>query len=96
MIVPLSPTYLDLSLPPGVFDGLLKILRQQLPVLVKLVPGPIVNLDGDLFVLGVGSDEVGAIVFRAFGRWVGEVAFECFLAPLTFGGVATGVYEERG
>ena len=94
MIVSLSPADFDLSLPPGVSNGLLKVLRQQLPVLVKLVPGPIVDLDGDLFVFRVGSDEVGAIVLRPFGRWVGEVAFEGFLAPLTFGGVATGVYKE--
>lgn len=96
MIVPLSPTNFDLSLPPSVADGLLKVLRQQLPVLVKLVAGPVVDLDGDLLVFRVGSDEVGAIVLRPFGRWVGEVAFEGFLAPLTFGGVATGVYKERG
>ena len=64
MIIPFPPPDLDLLFPTSILGSPFKVFGQQLSVVVKLVAGPIVDLDGDLLVLGVGSEEVGAIMFR--------------------------------
>lgn len=87
MIIPLPPPHLHLLPPPTPPHSLLKLLRKQLPILVKLVGIAIINLDGDFFVLGVVREEEGRVVGGVFGGG-GEVGGEGFLAPGAGGGVA--------
>ena len=87
MIIPLSSLQIYLPIPSSLLHRLLKRLRPQLPVLVKLIIGSIVDLDRELLLLGVRREQEGRVVgFAFFGR--GEVAGEGFLTPLAFRGVA--------
>lgn len=89
MIVPLPPLQINLPIPTGLRDRLLESLGPQLPVLVKLIIGSIVDLEREFLVLGVRRKQECGIVGFAFFRGR-EVSLECLLTPLAFCGVAGG------
>jgi hypothetical protein len=92
MIIPIPPLQIHLPIPPSLLDRLCKSLGPQLPILVKLIIGSIVDLERKFLVLGEGGDQEGRVVGFAF-RGGCEVAFECFLAPLAFCWVAGGLRD---
>jgi hypothetical protein len=63
VIVSIPTADLYIRLTSGLLRSLLKVLRQQLPVLVKLVTGTIIDLDGHFLLLGVLGEQESAVVF---------------------------------
>lgn len=101
VIIPLSIVDLYQRISPLCLPRcLLKVLDQQLALLVEVVSGTDVDSDAHGTVFGVGGDEVSGVVLgpdggcggfdRGGGLGGAEVAGECLLAPGAGGGVGNG------
>lgn len=88
MIITLPLLHLHLPFPSLFLQRLFKRLGPELTILVKLIVGPIVDSHDELLILGPRREEERRVVRFPFFLWRGEVAGECFLAPLALGRVA--------